>query len=324
MQTYRNFVAEVMADSIIRYKIGGKPHSHRLTTLRVVFPRIVLAEFNTHRLLSRNSASSRARPIEKMIDDVLTNAFIPDRYPRKHKGMQAPDDAWVTDDMPEYDLWNAHWLEARNSAVWFVKRMADLEISKQLVNRLIEPFMMHQVIVSATEWENFIGLRAHRDAQNEIQICANLILNEMNQSTPRELIYGGWHLPFDGQLDREELEQLFKKIQREPNPVADSVDEVARMIMVARCARISYNSFEGPRDIEKDVAMFMQLKKSGHFSPFEHVARAMTPSEYIRYTQTSPKGIEYGWCGNFRGFIQTRRMFERNEENRIDSRLLKK
>jgi hypothetical protein len=91
MQTYRNFIAEVMADSIIRYKIGGKPHSHRLTTFRVVIPRMVLAELNTHRLASRNSASSRARPITKMIEDVLTNPFIPDRFPRKHKGMQAPD-----------------------------------------------------------------------------------------------------------------------------------------------------------------------------------------------------------------------------------------
>jgi predicted ribonuclease YlaK len=95
MQTYRNFIAEVMADSIIRYKIGGKPHSHRLTTFRVVIPRMVLAELNTHRLASRNSASSRARPITKMIEDVLTNPFIPDRFPRKHKGVQAEKESWL-------------------------------------------------------------------------------------------------------------------------------------------------------------------------------------------------------------------------------------
>ena len=40
-------------------------------------PRIILAEFNTHRLFSRNSASSRAIPFKKMVQSVLENPFIP-------------------------------------------------------------------------------------------------------------------------------------------------------------------------------------------------------------------------------------------------------
>jgi hypothetical protein len=57
---------KILADSI-------SPDGVRLTTLEVVMPRIVLAEFNTHRMLSRNSASSRAIPIEKMIRMVIPN-----------------------------------------------------------------------------------------------------------------------------------------------------------------------------------------------------------------------------------------------------------
>ena len=62
--------AEIIADSL-------SPQGHRLTTFICVFPRIVLAEFNTHRMLSRNSASSRAIPFNKMLEMVKTNPFIP-------------------------------------------------------------------------------------------------------------------------------------------------------------------------------------------------------------------------------------------------------
>ena len=41
------FEAKVLADSV-------SPAGHRLTTLEATFPRFVLAEFNTHRVFSRN------------------------------------------------------------------------------------------------------------------------------------------------------------------------------------------------------------------------------------------------------------------------------
>ena len=51
--------AVIAADSI---NVKGK----RITTFIVTMPRIVLAELNTHRVFSRNSASSRAIPFTKM------------------------------------------------------------------------------------------------------------------------------------------------------------------------------------------------------------------------------------------------------------------
>ena len=89
----KNFRIEIMADSFVRLVTNGVEYIFRLITIQADFARIILAEVNTHRLLSRNSASSRAIPIEKMIEQVLTNTFIPFRFPKTHKGMQA--DEWV-------------------------------------------------------------------------------------------------------------------------------------------------------------------------------------------------------------------------------------
>ena len=48
--------AKVIADSV-------SPKGIRLVTIECQFPRFILAQVNTHRVFSRNSASSRAIPI---------------------------------------------------------------------------------------------------------------------------------------------------------------------------------------------------------------------------------------------------------------------
>ncbi len=323
MQTFENYQAEVMADSIVSYQKDSVTHQHRLTSIRVVFPRIVLAELNTHRLFSRNSASSRAIPVKKMLESVKSNPFIPNRFPRTHKGMQAPQNEWVTKESSEYPYWREIWLKARDKAVETVSEMNEIGISKQLVNRILEPFLMHQVIISSTEWENFLALRAHFDAQNEMQILAYLVLDALNESEPTVLMPGQWHTPFGDCLDLNRLNDLRHKLEQSASPVIATVEVLSRMICVARCARVSYDNMNGTDDYEKDIRLFLQLKDSGHFSPFEHVARAMTEAEYFSYAQAAPSLVEYGWCANFRGFIQFRRTFGRDLENRREWRLKK-
>jgi hypothetical protein len=62
--------AKIVADSL-------SIHGDRLTTLLITFPRFILAEVNTHRMLSKNTSSSRAIPFEKMIQSVEKDPFIP-------------------------------------------------------------------------------------------------------------------------------------------------------------------------------------------------------------------------------------------------------
>ena len=142
------FKAEILADSI-------SSKGHRLTTMKVTFPRFILAEFNTHRMFSRNSASSRAIPFNKMVRMVEENPFIPIAWQKDHKGMQGSE--YLDYKEPSAI---AEWLRARNAAVRFATDLnKDHNVTKQLVNRLLEPFMWHTVIVSATEFSNFFKLR---------------------------------------------------------------------------------------------------------------------------------------------------------------------
>lgn len=300
-----NFGATILADSYVRVPKNLNPDGyHRITTFEVDFARIVLAEFNTHRLFSRNSASSRAIPVERMIESVEKNPFVPNRFPRTHKGMQAASDNWVEEGDKDYQHWTQEWLQARDEAVCIAKRLLGLGVSKQLTNRFLEPVLMHKVIVTSTEWDNFFSLRANEEAQNEIKILAEIMLEAYNESQPVELQGGEWHVPFGSLLQDFSVEDQLK-------------------IAIARCARISYKTFDGTNDPAADLKLFERLSTNGHWSPFEHVARAMSPDRYEQFSQRTPDLVEYGWCGNFRGFEQYRRMFPRTVENRPDPRVKK-
>lgn len=140
--------AKILADSI-------NPQGDRLTTMEIVMPRIVLAEFNTHRLFSRNSASSRAIPFNKMVKMVEENPFIPLAVQYDHKGMQGTSYFNERD----YEAFVASWLNARDFAIRSAQQLHSQGATKQLCNRLLEPFMYHKVIVTSSEWENFFKLR---------------------------------------------------------------------------------------------------------------------------------------------------------------------
>ena len=150
--------AQVIADS--ENKFGN-----RITTMVVTFPRIILAELNTHRMMSRNSASSRAIPFEKMLKSVEENPFIPIAWQKDHKGMQGSE---YLEGQNEGEA-TEQWLIARDGAVKQALILSGgnklpnpeggLNVTKQLCNRLLEPFMYHTVLITATEWENFFVLR---------------------------------------------------------------------------------------------------------------------------------------------------------------------
>lgn len=265
------FGARILKDSV-------GPNGVRLTSLEVTFPRIVLAEFNTHRMFSRNSASSRAIPVKTMLARVMADPFVPIYWGENQKGMQAASELG-----PEAQrLAVKNWMRARNVAVSIVKRLQkpDINLHKQIANRLLEPFMFHTVIVSSTEWTNFFALRDHKDAQPEIRFAAALMRDVMDASTPTLLSPGDWHLPLVDDYDHL-LGEGFTQ------------DQLVR-ICVGRCTRVSYLTHDGKRDPQADLDLAARLQISGHMSPFEHAAQCLTEHE----TQ---------WSGNFRGWLQYRK-----------------
>ena len=53
------------------------PQGDELISVLCTFPRIILAEVNTHRMLSKNTSSSRAIPFNKMVESVQNDPFVP-------------------------------------------------------------------------------------------------------------------------------------------------------------------------------------------------------------------------------------------------------
>lgn len=267
--------AKIVADSICR--------SHRLTSFLLVYPRFIHSELMTHRSLARNAASSRAIPVQKMIQRIWDEPAMPVSWGKNQKGMQAGEELGENDKNQA----QAIWLKAMRNAIDSAETMLNLGVHKQIANRLLEPFAHMQTLASATEWANFFNLRCHKDAQPEFQALAYEMLRAYNNSTPRELRPEQWHLPF---MDQDRF--------------ADLTEEQNLKIATARAARTSYFNFDGTIAPEKDYELHDSLIASGHWSPFEHPAQAMGDERY----EHTP------WCGNYRGFIQYRKRFP--QENR--------
>lgn len=320
--------SKIIADSL-------SPKGERLTTFVVTFPRIVLSELNTHRMFSRNSASSRAIPFKKMVEMVEKNPFIPIAFQKDHTGMQGTQyfTGW------RENIIRLGWIAASKAAVFSAKKLSKLGLTKQLCNRLLEPFMYHTVIVTATDFENFFALRAHGAAEIHIAKLAELMLEDYNNSTPARLNEGDWHIPFGDKID---LDKLYTKIEADHgiyDPIISyqeangGISETNQKIIIqyklkvatARCARISYIVVgeEGKEwTIEQDIKVHDKLMNDGHMSPFEHCGQTMTTHQYENESSYNaddgPEGT-WGWSGNFKGFIQYRKIFA--NENKKDSRV---
>ena len=95
-----NITARIVADSITHDFSTGELSS-RITTFELEYPRFCHSELMTHRMFSRNAASSRAIPVTNMIDLVENNIARPVSWNMNKRGMQshiaAPDDLTIAD-----------------------------------------------------------------------------------------------------------------------------------------------------------------------------------------------------------------------------------
>lgn len=274
------FSVKVLADSV-------GPNEARLTTVEVTLPRIVLSELLTHRVFSRNSASSRAIPIERMIQRVLHDPFVPEYWGANQKGMQAVSE--ISAACAEEG--RHRWLMARDKAVTEVKNLMALGVHKQIANRLLEPFAWTTVIITATEWDNFFALRCHRDAQPELRRAAEMIRAARDESRVTRCARDQMHMP---------MCEDYGDLRYEGYSDTD-----VSMIVAGRCARISYLTHDGKRNPRADLELATRLLQSGHMSPFEHVAYASEEKE---------------WFGNFYGWRQMRKGIENENIFRGDAK----
>lgn len=260
--------ATVILDSITK-------DGDRITTLECTLPRCILAELNTHRAFSRNSASSRAIPVYKLTEQVRHDPYVPLEWRHERRGMSGgePVDPIVARKL------ESMWRQSARVAADVVDEMSSkFFVHKSIINRLLEPYLWHTVIITATDWHNFFTqrLKLLADGVPEADVpmhrLALAMRDALDNSTPTTRAQDEWHIPYLTHAD------------------ADLDPITQRRVSVARCARVSYLTHDGVRDPKRDLELFERLLHAPHPSPFEHVARATTS----RY------------CANFHGWASLR------------------
>lgn len=270
-RTDTNINAKVLAHSINKF-------GNEIITFEVTYPRIIIAEVNTHRMLSRSTASSRAIPVRKMIEKVKNNPFVPSWIGASQPGMQAAEE--LVGESEERFL--QEWKIGASIMSMLADTFERIGVHKQITNRILEPWLYVKSIITATDIDNLYKLRCHKDAQPEFMVLAFKMLAAHCQSVP---LRSDLHIPFGDQMEH-------------------GLTEGERILVAcARCARISYENHDGKRDVADDLRLAESLIKAGHMSPFEHVAKAHINDTYV---------------GNFRGWVQHRKYIVNENIKSID------
>lgn len=288
--------AKIIADSISN---GG----NRLTTFQLRYPRFIHAEFMTHRKLSRNASSSRAIPVARLIADVERDPVNPSYWGKNQKGMQAHCELSLN----EQSIAEIRWDKARTAAIKAAKSLAELNVHKQIVNRLLEPFSHINVLCTATDYANFYALRRHRDAQPEIKVLADVMWGAKENNKPQLLWPGDWHVPYYGKDGVWKAAFPGAKVDEHGNSL-----KMALETSVACAARVSYFTHQNrTATAEENGELYDRLLHHDpmHASPAEHQG---TPDTYAVVGVKSCDKTE-GWDhpelhGNFTGWKQYRKL----------------
>jgi hypothetical protein len=296
MNAKDKITAKIIADSI-------SPEHVRMTTMEIEYPRFILAELNTHRMLSKNSASSRAIPVKTMHEHILSSPAEPVYWGKNQAGMQAKEELTGTDYTDAKFIWQRAMQDALHWSGGLANR---LQLHKQIANRITEPWMTMKTVISGTEWRNFWWLRCHADAQPEIHELAIKMRDEYIKSTPARLVPGEWHVPYVNTYrnDRGGLQYL------DSNDTNIST-EAARIISASCCAQVSYRKNDD--SFEKAEKIFNQLIQSQpcHASPVEHQATPMQrPDCFADLGTTHLDRAGQAWSGNLKGWIQHRKLIQ--------------
>lgn len=298
--------ATVIQDSV-------SPEGVRITTWEVNVPKFLLAEINTHRVVSRNYQSSRAVPTSRVMEMVLNEPMLPVFYGKNQAGMSAREES---NNFIEYKGTNysreRFWGNVvPRTLVELARALDDAGYHKQDVSRILECVMPTRGVITMVDTENFYNLRMDDAAQPAFQVLANSMKEESEKSETVHLESGEWHVPY-----------VNRNFDDNGN-IVYSVDgkilslEEAKMISASCCAQVSYRRLD--RSLEKAKTVFERLELTpgnplAHYSPVEHQARPLNlpKSKVFGNDELVTHITRDGWCysGNFRGWGQYRKEIE--------------
>ncbi len=284
----------------------------RITTFELEYPRFIHSEFMTHRMFSRNAASSRAIPVEKMHEHIMRDPAEPVHWGKNQSGMQAKEEL----DGPDKSFARYVWGKAKESAIEFSRGLLEVGLHKQIANRVTEPFQTMKTICTATEFANWYWLRDHQDAQPEIHMLAAKMLEAQTNSKPTLLFPGEWHVPY---VNRARSEAKLMYIDADGNEISE---DDAKMISASCCAQVSYRKSDDSIDKAKGVFERLIYSEPVHASPIEHQATPMFSTKWYPTNDTTSweSGVthvnKFGlYCsGNFIGWIQYRQLFSNHSK----------
>lgn len=316
-QTWRLDGTEMEVEVVLASR-AANGYAPDLFTLRGRYPRIIHGEVMTHRVFSRNARSSRAVPVKTMLDEVRNRPFVPWHWGRNQKGMQAGEELYaLVNPAPmmkaaffdpfelPYDISAEQaWLHARNHAVSAAEAFSQAGYHKQLCNRIIEPFSWIDTLFTATDWENFLWLRLHEDAEPHMRDFARLVEVALKGANIQVLKEGEWHTPYIVPGDHElAYEHLRKGRVIRSLPSQQEIRALLRDVSAARCARISYAPFDGNPSFERELERVANLRGSAriHASPFEHIASPdgqwnVMGGGFDQWKNPHLHGNLAGWC----------------------------
>lgn len=297
-----NIYAKILKDSICG--------TNRLTTFEVQLPKVLLAELNTHRILSKNFQSSRALPNKAAVE---VESFEPLFFGKNQSGMQAKDEE-IYEVEKAKEIWNSH-IEASKAASI---NLAALKLHKQWTNRPNDWHTMAKGVISGTEWKNFRWLRNHSDAQPEFHELASQINFCLNMSEPQVLNPGEYHLPYVW-TERDSNGRL---TYRDFTDTEIDIDTAIKL-SVSCCAQVSYRQMN--ETLEKAISIYDKLNINSpspnarcHVSPLEHVGTPIDLGGIYFDPITWEEGVTHirrdgsVWSGNFQGWIQYRQLIPNN------------
>lgn len=314
-ECHPGITAKIIAHSIA-------PNGQVIVTWELEYQRFIHGEFMTHRLFSRNAASSRAIPVKTIIDQVRNNPAMPIHWGLNQSGMQAK--SVLSDALTGSAKYL--WKKAAHFAANIAEALTKVGLHKQATNRILEPFQTMKTVMTATCMDNFFWLRNHEDAQPEIRELARLMWEALQKSVPQKLNPGEWHVPyvcvvrpFTGPLQYWDLRDAKQLTLEQAIAISSSC-----------CAQVSYRKLDD--SLEKAELVYKRLVDSEpvHASPFEHQATPMTERHTWKFEYTDadkyvthggkiwPDGVTHMdkdgnfWSGNFIGWIQHRQLIPNN------------
>lgn len=305
--------AKIIKDSISK-------NGQRIATFELEYPRIVHSEFMTHRIFSRNAASSRAIPISKMIEQVIQEPAQPVEWGLNQSGMQAKK-------LHKYPTTcELAWKNAAKSAAEHAEVLKDLGLHKQVVNRVLEPYQTMKTILTATSYDNYYWLRCHSDADPTIKVLADEMYKAFEESKPELLMAGEWHLPYVDCV----MCEVAMGWSYSSNGVKLTLEE-AKKVSASCCAQVSYRLLDTSLDKALKIYDMLVTMSPVHSSPFEHLATPMEELSANRLGKLNPYNPEY-WeegvthmdkdgkfhSGNFKGWVQYRQLIDGNVCNNYE------